>query len=272
MNAIYPNKINRFRKTLVGYTSNRSTNFFYLSSMILQSLTLETKLQQNQNLFHSVVPFNPLTDKLLSMDFTAANTELSHSIINNTTLFTQYIDKKLSAHQALYGIGGYDEHRSIYTRSDVFNSTNKSDEPRRLHLGIDIWGKAGTPVFAPLGGVVHSFAFNDAYGDYGATIILLHQLNGTAFHTLYGHLSVSNLANLEEGKYISLGEPIGNFGEPHENGNWPPHLHFQVIKDMEGKWGDYPGVCAYSEREKYLRNCPDPDFILNMMRYTEIIN
>ena len=201
------------------------------------------------------------------MNFTATNTELSNEILSDTNLFSQYIDKKLASNQALYGIGGYHEHRTIYTRSDVFNSSSSNEEPRRLHLGIDIWGKAETPVFAPLGGVVHSFAFNDRFGDYGATLILLHQLNGTAFYTLYGHLSISNLTNVEEGKYISLGEPIGNFGEPFENGNWPPHLHFQIIKDMEGKWGDYPGVCAYSEKEKYLNNCPDPDYILNMIQF-----
>jgi hypothetical protein len=33
---------------------------------------------------------------------------------------------------------------------------------------------------------------------------------------------------------------------------------------MEGRKGDYPGVCKYSERKKYLANCPDPDLILGM--------
>ncbi len=237
--------------------------------MILQTLTLETKLQQSAFSFHPVVPFHSQNDKLLLMDFTAGNTELSDEIVNNTNLFTQYINNKLERNNALYGIGGYAEHRTIYARSEVFNSTGEKNVPRRLHLGIDIWGKPATPVFAPLGGVVHSFAFNDKYGDYGATIVLLHQLNGTAFYTLYGHLSVSNLTKLEAGKYISLGEPIGNFGEPFENGNWAPHLHFQIIKNMEGKWGDYPGVCVVSEKEKYLQNCPDPDLILGMMQYAE---
>jgi hypothetical protein len=54
---------------------------------------------------------------------------------------------------------------------------------------------------------------------------------------------------------------------PQENGQWPPHLHFQVIIDMEFKKGDYPGVCKLNEKEKYLRNCPNPDLILQMMQY-----
>jgi hypothetical protein len=60
---------------------------------------------------------------------------------------------------------------------------------------------------------------------------------------------------------------VGHFGQPKENGNWPPHLHFQVIKDIRIKDGDYPGVCATSEKKKYLTNCPDADLILNMMKY-----
>jgi hypothetical protein len=57
-----------------------------------------------------------------------------------------------------------------------------------------------------------------------------------------------------------------------ENGQWPPHLHFQIVVDMEipiaiGRKGDYPGVCKLSEKEKYLNNCPNPDLILQMMEY-----
>lgn len=220
-------------------------------------------------MFHSIVPFVPQKDGLLLMDFTAANHTLSSAIMSDTTLFCQYITRQLAQQNALYGIGGYGEHRTLYSVSKVFDALHKTDQPRRLHLGVDIWGKPGTPVFAPLGGVVHSFAFNSEPGDYGATLVLLHQLSGTAFYTLYGHLSLSDLANLQEGKYVSSGERIGHFGEPHENGNWPPHLHFQVIKFMEGKWGDYPGVCADNEKEKYLHNCPDPDLILGMMKYAK---
>jgi len=145
--------------------------------------------------------------------------------------------------------------------------TGKVGMGRSLHLGIDIWGKPYTKVIAPLNGIVHSFAFNNAYGDYGATIILTHNLEGESFHTLYGHLSLNSLKNLHEGDVVKKGDVFCEFGIPFENGQWPPHLHFQIIKDMQGMRGDYPGVCALSEREKYLTNCPDADIVLNMMRY-----
>lgn len=117
--------------------------------------------------------------------------------------------------------------------------------------------------------VVHSFAFNDHYGDYGATIILHHRLETFSFYSLYGHLSLQDLSGLTEGKHIAAGDPFAHFGEPGENGHWPPHLHFQLIIDMQGMKGDYPGVCKLSEREKYLSNCPDPDSILGLMRFAK---
>jgi murein DD-endopeptidase MepM/ murein hydrolase activator NlpD len=226
--------------------------------------SIESIISKHQNIFSAVVDFNPSTDKLLLMDFTANNDSLTKETLNYTPAFCKYVHQQLVQANALYGIGGYNEHRTIYSRSEVFDA---GEEPRRLHLGIDIWGEAGTRIFAPLGGVLHSFAFNDNYGDYGATIILQHQLEGYAFHTLYGHLSLKDIQHLQQGKFISQGELIAHFGEPKENGHWPPHLHFQIIIDMELKEGDYPGVCKFSEREKYLVNCPNPDLILQMMKF-----
>lgn len=213
--------------------------------------------------FHPVVPWQK-GDRLLRMDFTAANTELTDRVLENTQQFSDYVNRKLAEAGARYGIGGYNEHRTVYSRSKVFDAP-EGGEPRRLHLGTDIWGKPYTKVMAPLDGIVHSFAFNNAYGDYGATIILTHQLEGISFHTLYGHLSLNSLKNLQEGEVVRRGEVFCEFGIPFENGQWPPHLHFQIIRDMEGKQGDYPGVCAISEREHYLDNCPDADLILQMM-------
>jgi murein DD-endopeptidase MepM/ murein hydrolase activator NlpD len=120
------------------------------------------------------------------------------------------------------------------------------DEPRSIHLGVDIWGPAGTPVFAPIGGVVYGFAFNDKFGDYGATIILQHQVDATTFYTLYGHLSLRDLGPLREGLFINRGQKFAHFGAREENGHWPPHLHFQVIYDIGLNVNDYPGVCKQS--------------------------
>jgi murein DD-endopeptidase MepM/ murein hydrolase activator NlpD len=245
------------------FTGTTKRIFFQQAvTLVMPVAILKTNAYNKQ----PVVLFDPATDKLLLFDFTVANKELTGDIVNDTAQFSKYINQKLQATGSRFGIGGYNEHRTVYSRSKVFDSA-ADEEPRRLHLGVDIWGNADTPVFAPIDGTIHSFAFNDQFGDYGTTIILHHEINGFSFHSLYGHLSLKDLEGLTEGKKIAAGELIAHFGEPNENGHWPPHLHFQLIIDMERNKGDYPGVCKYSEREKYLSNCPNPDLLLGMMQY-----
>ncbi|MBS1974777.1 MAG: peptidoglycan DD-metalloendopeptidase family protein, partial [Bacteroidetes bacterium] len=188
------------------------------------------------------------------------------------------INVKLKVNHCRYGIGGYNENRTLYARSKHFDVALKPPsavedsevaEPRRLHLGTDLWGPAGTSIMAPLGGIVHSFAFNNSHSDYGATIILTHNIQGFSFHTLYGHLSLNSIKNLFEGKRIAKGEVFSEFGMRFENGNWPPHLHFQVILDLQDWKGDYPGVCKFSEKEGWLKNSPDPDALLQLNRFIQ---
>lgn len=211
-----------------------------------------------------VVDFDPSADKLLSLDFTHNNTELTPEDVADTVRFDGWLSNKLAASGCRYGIGGYMEHRTLYTRSELFTADSGS---RGLHLGVDIWAAAGTPVYAALDGVVHSFNDNDHYGDYGPTIILKHNLDGLQLFTLYGHLSRPDLAGLHAGKTINKGEHIGHFGDMMVNGNWPPHLHFQLMFDMEGWVGDYPGVGYYAKRAEYPVNIPDPDVLIKLNRY-----
>lgn len=221
--------------------------------------TFEQIIQTNASLIHKVIDFDVNHDQLLPLDFTVANTELTDEILDNTDLFSAWVNEKLIDNNARYGIGGYGEHRSIYSRSAHFDA---GEEPRRLHLGVDIWGPVRTSIYNFYDATVQSFANNNNFGDYGATIILAYEIDGFKFNALYGHLSLVSLNGLEEGKFIPAGAKIAELGSKEENGYWPPHLHFQLIENMEGLKGDYPGVCRFSEREKYLANCPDPNLIL----------
>ena len=167
--------------------------------------------------------------------------------------FTMFLAGRRGDAPAL--IGGYGERRGMYTGSHLFDVDG---EPRDVHLGIDVWTEAGTPLRAPMDATVHSFADNDAFGDYGVTVILQHE----GFCTLYGHLSRRSLDNLEAGQRVDRGQVFAWLGAREENGGWPPHLHFQKIIDMQGRSGDFPGVAKMSEREDWLTLCPDPTHLL----------
>lgn len=222
--------------------------------------TFEQIIKSNASLIKKVVDFDASIDKLLPLDFTVSNTELTDEILDHTDVFSAWVNQKLKTNNAIYGIGGYNEHRTIYSRSAHFDT---AEEPRRLHLGVDIWAPAETPVYNFFDATVHSFANNNNFGDYGATIILAYEIEGFKFNALYGHLSLASLNDLEEGKFIPAGKSFATLGVKEENGNWPPHLHFQIIEDMGGLKGDFPGVCKFSERDKYLANCPNPNLVLD---------
>jgi murein DD-endopeptidase MepM/ murein hydrolase activator NlpD len=157
--------------------------------------------------------------------------------------------------------GGYGQDRNLYTQP-LF--APEGEEPRTVHLGIDIFAPAGADVFAPVDGCVHSFQVNDKPGDYGPTIILEHPAGAEKFHTLYGHLSRDSLKGLKHGDAFMAGERIASLGTKRENGGWPPHLHFQIILDIGKARGDYPGVCKRSERAHWLSISPDPAPLLGL--------
>lgn len=163
------------------------------------------------------------------------------------------------------GIGRYDEARRFYT-SDIFKTVgNDAPEWRTVHLGIDLHLEPGSAVLAPLDGIVHSFANNTGHLDYGPTIILEHEVDGgLKFFTLFGHLTGDSLNGLAKGRVFKKGELIGRVGPIGENGGWPPHLHFQIITDLLGKLGDFPGVGLPSQRNVWLSLSPDPNLILKI--------
>ncbi|MBF8963085.1 peptidoglycan DD-metalloendopeptidase family protein [Pontibacter sp. FD36] len=227
---------------------------------------LNTEKKLSDILRRHTVAFGPVLDADLNgehvcrLDFTATNKLLEQTDLRNTGAFNEAVNQMLQEQKATIGVGGYMENRFIYRRSQHFDV---AEESRDLHLGIDVWLPAGTAVFAPLDGRVHSFADNANFGDYGPTIILEHELEGVTFYTLYGHLNVSCLAGLTVGQEVRKGDKIAEVGPYPENGDWPPHLHFQVMCSMDGKQGDYPGVARLSERAVYEGLCPDPNLILN---------
>ncbi|MGK4568661.1 peptidoglycan DD-metalloendopeptidase family protein [Flavobacterium sp. 3HN19-14] len=196
------------------------------------------------------------------MDLSASNPVLSALDFNQSVSFEAFVENYLETKNAKVAYGGYIEKRDLYKRSSIFNKD--SAEERNIHIAIDLWTKAGTSVLAALDGTVHSFQFNKALGDYGPTIILEHQIENTVFYTLYGHLSVESIENLQTGQAFLKGNSIGTLGDAAVNGDYAPHLHFQIIRNIGDKFGDYPGVCSKSDLPFFLENCPDPNLLLKI--------
>jgi len=178
---------------------------------------------------------------------------------------TRTLFEKMEAEQVSVGIGRYDEARLLYA-SPLFASDKDSGEERRtIHLGLDLFVEPGTPIHAPLDGVVHLLAENTAALDYGPLVILQHGTEaGEKFFTLYGHLTRETLAVLKSGQKLAKGEVFARVGTLHENGGWPPHLHLQVILDLLDRGAEFPGVARASERAVWTGLSPDPNLLLGI--------
>lgn len=213
----------------------------------------------------SLIPFPIMgaaltSENTLVIDLSNQNQVLSQLDFVDVRQLAGYVDKLLCHHDKNFAIGGYLENRLIYRRSGIFSA--QADNFRNIHLGIDIWARPGMAVYCPMEGVIHSFQDNIGFGNYGPTIILEHQLQGKRLYSLYGHLSRSDLSGLKSGSNLKSGAKIGHLGQVEENGNWPPHLHFQLIWDLENNWGDYPGVCREEDLSFYGANCPNPNLVI----------
>lgn len=200
-------------------------------------------------------------NEYVPLDLSTANPEILDVNASSSTDWEAYIKMLLAQKGKKVAYGGYLEKRNIYQRSEYFKSASDN---RNIHLGVDFWIAAGTSVHAFYAGKIHSFQDNRNHGDYGPTIILEHHFQESTFYSLYGHLSRASLETLTIGQRITTGEKIAELGDAKVNGDYAPHLHFQLILDLEGSSGDYPGVCTEAEVPKYALNCPDPLPLLNL--------
>lgn len=195
------------------------------------------------------------------VDLSLNNPELLKLEASSAKAFDVFIAEFLLNNHGKAAYGGYAEMRNLYNRSKLFNNQHNN---RNYHIGLDIWVPAFTGIICPLDAKVHSLQDNQNFGDYGPTIILKHEFPNYQFHTLYGHLSRNSLKYLKEGEVIKKGERFAELGDFEENGDYAPHLHFQIIKDLQGFKGDYPGVVRKEDLEAFLHNCPDPNLLLKI--------
>ncbi len=214
---------------------------------------------RQEDQLHPVISLDE--QKIELLDLSVGSLSLgNHSNYETVDRLQACVNQMLYDAQAQVGVGGYAEVRPFYS-TDAYQITgNDGSEWRTVHLGIDIWSAAGTPVHAPCDGVIYSAQDNAGERNYGPTIIMEHAVGALIFYTLYGHLSLDSLSDkCSPGSVVKKGQEIGRIGAPPENGNWPPHLHFQILLDILDQRGDFPGVAFPRDQEVWQSLCPNPN-------------
>lgn len=150
-----------------------------------------------------------------------------------------------------WAVGGYLEKRKIMYQAPQYKNR------RYIHMGIDIWAPAGEPVYAPIKGDIVYSANHEEDGNYGGTLVLKHVVEGQELFALYGHLSLKSVESFKVGQERKTGDLVGWIGEESENGNWPPHLHYQLSIDDPGE-ADMPGVVSGDDLIAARKKYPDP--------------
>lgn len=92
----------------------------------------------------------------------------------------------------------------------------------RMHTGIDMTARQGTPIYATGDGVVTVCGRNpEGFSGYGVVVVINH---GFGFQTLYAHM---NSTTVRRGQHVKRGEQVGTVGNSGmSSGN---HLHYEVI-------------------------------------------
>ena len=212
------------------------------------------KSQQFGNIFD--FDLNDVNKKIVHFDKKSTLLQFNPSNAKLNKLVEKFLKKGV-------GIGLYKEKRKVYKSNHYISSLN-SAERRNIHLGIDIFVDENTHIRSPLNGKVKILHNNDFKYDYGPTVILEHKINNYKFFTLYGHLSKKCLKKLKVGQSIKKGDWIGEIGDYKVNGNWPPHLHFQIMTTLLDEVDNFPGVGEDYLIKIWEQISPDPNIILKI--------
>ena len=223
-------------------------------------------LESQQATGASVIEANLRTAPLHVFDLSVGSRMLGADPANaEVHSLTPAIFECMENDRVAIGVGRYNEVRLLYTAAQYGGDAAHTNERRTIHLGLDLFVVPGTAVCAPLDGTVHLLAENTAELDYGPLVILRHvTVDGEEFFTLYGHLTRETLRELKPGQAIARGEIFAHVGALHENGGWPPHVHFQVILDLLDRGAEFAGVARASERSVWTSLCPDPNVLLGI--------
>ncbi len=231
---------------------------------------IERWLERNAHDFARVLKPSLAKPKVLALDLTAAGPDAGAWTTLDAAGAERLIEERVAQAGADFAIGLYAEDRIIY-KGDAYE-TPTAGQRRTIHLGIDVFAPAHEPVHAPFAGAV-AFIHDDAveFG-FGPTVLLEHRTEeGDIFWTLYGHLSRQSVARLAVGQAVAGGEAFCSLGEASENGNWSPHLHFQIVTDHLGLGARMHGVGVGDQWQVWRAISPDPSVVFGFSTPASVI-
>jgi hypothetical protein len=104
----------------------------------------------------------------------------------------------------------------------------------RRFIGLDLWIKSWNPVLAALEGTIHSlFKKQYGFGRLWSSDYLEHEIDGLRFYTFILTFKSREFDEKTEG--AAKRRNRCQLGVAPINGDYAPCLHFQIIKDMQGK-------------------------------------
>ena len=223
---------------------------------------LRNWLRNNSNKFTEICNYPMKSSKKTFFDLSAGSDDiLAFEKAGDTKGQSDYIFSRMADEKSLIGIGHYMEDRIVYD-TDAFAIEN-STERRTMHMGVDLFLKPEEPIYAPYDGKIIAVRNRNFKGDYGAVILMQHEIDdGQKFWTLYGHLSQATLNHVKDGDQIAAGDTLAWVGDHPDNGDWPPHLHFQIYSHLLDMGASIDGVAPLSLLSIWQDISPDPNLIL----------
>ncbi len=198
------NKIKNVRRVIAG-TKLKIPDIDGVPYTVKRGDTLD-KIARQYN-----VPLNAILD---ANDLTSEIVKPGRSLFIPGARISDYEYKKATGTLFIYPTRGRLTSPFGY-RIDPFTGT------RRMHYGIDLANRIGTPVRATMAGTVVVVAYHPL--GYGKFIVIRH---ARGFQSLYGHLSV---ILVRKGQHVAQGQKIGLMGTTGRSTG--PHLHFSIYKN-----------------------------------------
>jgi len=211
----YTHKLNEITELAVISTSKKG-----IGSLTKEEYRLFQKQQQKESAnSHGYIPLGIITDKLKFRPLLTTINNIREKA-NRRMLDLRHVISLLSMNESRFNslpsiypvkgwiTSGFGKRKSPFTNS----------EKMRMHWGLDIAARAGTPVFSPADGVVVIAGRKPGFGNY---IMIAH---GNGINTRYGHLAQ---IIVREGRKVKFGTQIGTVGMSGRATG--PHLHYEVV-------------------------------------------